>query len=350
LHDYCLHHALHQYCQRKALDTGQYREQVALECGEAATAIYDRLAATSSLQLWWHYEISRFPVYRWAIRDTLGVITHAEFYRAIVSERIGCPTACLPLAYDTPCVSELPKTASPTDKLTILTVGAVNANKRYEAVIRALAESPLLRERCRYRVVGAASPAQQRMIQLALQAQPQQLEVTLTGQVPRQQLERELAEADIISCLRYPALEGASASVVEGLLSGKPVIVCDTGCYQEIPDDLVMKVAPDREHTQLTRALEHIVNDPAQATARAKRARAWAVERHAPSAYARSVLEFAEHVLYQRPVLQVADRLAQQLESWQSQPDSDLLRRIDQVMEQTFADMASRRPADRRAA
>ncbi len=144
LHDCCLHHALHHHCLRTGSVTGAYREQVASECGPSASHIYDRLLETGCSQLWWHHELARFPIFRWAMRDTLGIVTHAEFYRETVAKRIGCPAVTIPLAYDTPLASTC-STKPTDDKLTILTIGAVNANKRYEAVIRALAESPLLR-------------------------------------------------------------------------------------------------------------------------------------------------------------------------------------------------------------
>jgi glycosyltransferase involved in cell wall biosynthesis len=336
LHDYCLHHALHHHCQRTTLSSAQYRDQLQAECGAEAVQVYDRLSKTSSPQLWWHHELARFPVYRWAIQDTLGVITHAEFYRGTVAQRVGCPTACVPLAYDTPLDAKRETHRQQSGKLTILTVGAVNANKRYEAVIRALAESPLLRERCRYRIVGSANTAQRQMIRIAAEAHLHQPDVSLTGQVTREVLREEMAAADIISCLRYPALEGASASVVEGLLSGKPVVVCDTGCYREIPNDVVFKVSPGREHTQLTHVLEQIVMDYPAALARGQAAQTWAGSRHESEFYARQLMDFAERVLYNRPVLQVVDRLAQQLRHWQSHPDASLLNRIDRTLIELF--------------
>jgi glycosyltransferase involved in cell wall biosynthesis len=345
LHDYCLHHALYQHCQRSIPTGGDYRGHLQTECGSEATRIYDRLLESGSSQLWWHYELARFPVNRWAIQDTLGVVTHAEFYRQAVARGVGCPTTCIPLAYDTPVAANREPTGQPSDKLTILTVGAVNSNKRHEAVIRAMAESPLLRQRCHYRIVGTADAAQRQMIQMALSTYTQPPRVSLTGRVSRETLRDEIASADIISCLRFPTLEGASASVVEGLLSGKPVVVCETGCYQEIPDDVVFKVSPQHEHSQLTQALEHITNDYPSALRRANAAQQWAAPRHAPGAYAQAFRDFAQRVLYNRPVVQLADRIAHQLRKWSAHPDACLFHQVDQAMLDLFGRQARARRA-----
>ncbi len=174
------------------------------------------------------------------------------------------------------------------------------------------------------------------MINLSLEAHPHRPDVELTGPVSREQLRQELAAADIVSCLRYPALEGASASVVEGLLSGKPVVVSATGCYTEIPDAVVFKVDPRHEHTTLTQAFETIVADYHAAAIRGQEAQRWATPRHCPERYASQLLNFAQQTLYNRPVLQLTDRIADQLRRWSAPADPLLLQQVDRVMFELF--------------
>ena len=46
----------------------------------------------------------------------------------------------------------------------------------------------------------------------------------------------ELAgDADLFINLRKPNTEGSSASLVEQLDTGRPVVVLDSGCYGEVP-------------------------------------------------------------------------------------------------------------------
>ena len=51
--------------------------------------------------------------------------------------------------------------------------------------------------------------------------------IDFLGEVDDATLTRELERADILSCLRKPILEGASASAIEGMKSGRPIIVAD---------------------------------------------------------------------------------------------------------------------------
>ena len=173
-----------------------------------------------------------------------------------------------------------------------------------------------------------------------LQQEVKQLEhpidISFTGRVDRETLEREVSQAHIISCLRCPALEGASASVIEGLRSNRPVIVSDNGCYREIPDDLSFKVSPVKEHQELTYQLEWIVKNYDKAKHQAVRANQWATERHCPKAYSKAMLEFIDMVLYNAPVLRTSDRVAAALKTWGIEANSPLLERIDVGMQDLF--------------
>ena len=335
LHDYSLHSAMNHHCHLES-DNGTYRDNLGAEWGEPALAAYDRALASGDHNDWWQNGISQFPTYRWALRETLAVVTHATFYRDAVANRLGCPVTTIPLAYDSPCQGDISSNRDPNDKLTLLTVGAVNANKRYEATIQAIAESELLRNRIRYRIVGAINDSGKHRIEAALKAQSHEVDVTLTGNVDRDTLERELVNADAMVCLRYPALEGASASVVEALLTGKPVIVCRTGCYAEIPEDLAFHVAPDDEVNQLSAVLHNLVNDYDTAQERGRRACKWARARHAADAYVDQLLRFIPNVLYDQPVLAVADRIGKQLRAWRVPENDVLMGRVDLAMDDLF--------------
>lgn len=351
LHDFSLHHALLQHCSHNASQHGEYLDHIHAECGLTALQTYERLARENNLHQWWDMAIAQHPVYRWALRHTLGVVTHANFYRSQVDERIGAPTTTIPLAYDSvwePSENgdQASVMASPPRKLTILTVGSVNPNKRHQTVIQCLAHSKFLRERCQFRIVGHIESTQQKKLERLLESFSHRPDVVITGSVSRDRLQKELANAHILSCLRYPALEGASASVIEGILTGKPVIVCNTGCYQEIPDHLVFKIDPNHERSELSHTLEQILRHYDEATQKALTARQWAQERHSPAQYASAFLQFARQVLYNQPVLKVADRIADQLRAWNAPPNPQFLERIDSTMRGLFTGS----PPEQRAA
>lgn len=347
LHDFSLHSALNHYCHETAPHNGTYRDQLDAEVGESATQAYDHFLADEDEHDWWQNASSRFPVYRWALRQTLGVVTHAEFYRDVVSERLGCPVTTIPLAYDSPLGTVQSPTLAADDRFILLTVGSVNANKRYRSVIEAIGSSPQLRERVQYRIVGDVNESGRQQIEAAVRAQAGPVDVAVLGRVQREQLEAELHGAHAISCLRFPALEGASASVIEAMLSSRPVLVSRTGCYREIPSQFVYPITPQNEVAELTTALESIVGDYPTAIARGKSARDWTLSRHSADAYADQLLRFVPEILYNQPVIAVADRVAEQLKRWQpSVVDDVLMERMDRAM----TDLFGNQPADRRAA
>ena len=101
---------------------------------------------------------------------------------------------------------------------------------------------------------------------------------------------RHLAAVDAICCLRNPVLEGASASLILAMRTGRPVLVSDHGPYAEIPDGLVLKCRPGHEATDVRLHLEALLADPAPARAMAQRARAYAKATFTASGYADRLL------------------------------------------------------------
>lgn len=73
-------------------------------------------------------------------------------------------------------------------------------------------------------------------------------------------------------------LEGASASAIEGMLSGRPTVVADAGFYAELPDALVVKVDPAIDPAALAAALEPLVLDEPARRRMGAAASAWATE------------------------------------------------------------------------
>ncbi|HEU4848924.1 MAG TPA: glycosyltransferase, partial [Terrimesophilobacter sp.] len=151
-----------------------------------------------------------------------------------------------------------------------------------------------LRTACEYRLVGAVEPAIAR--ELTVLAEELGVTIAITGAVAEPDLAREIAEADIVCCLRFPALESASASAIESLLAGKAVIVADHGFYASIPDDAAVKIDPERVETALGTALAALGSD-AQARARlGKRGRDYARATFRADNYAEQLLDLAREV------------------------------------------------------
>jgi glycosyltransferase involved in cell wall biosynthesis len=188
---------------------------------------------------------------------------------------------------------DLPPPPVPWSRTTIAVIGHLNPNKRIDQVILAIGSSPFLRRRCRLRLIGdATEAARQQLVSLASIADIAPLEIT--GWVSDDELRSQLRDVDVISCLRNPVLEGASASLILGMVSGRPTLVSDQSFYADVPDNCVLKCTPGAEALDVMRHLERLVASPDEALAMGQRARSFALKRFSPASYAKSLIALLE--------------------------------------------------------
>jgi glycosyltransferase involved in cell wall biosynthesis len=256
------------------------------------------------------------PMTEWIASMALGVLTHSSWSIDRVLSSCPGPVQVAGLPFEAPTVVEgsTPGRPKRDGDFTVLTVGHMNANKRIESVIRAIASSERLRERTTYRLVGPIDPD----VQDRLSSSSDQLGVKLSieGLVGDADLRAALDEADVVCCIRRPTLEAASASAIEAMLHRKPVIVMDAGFYAELPDDCVAKVSPEHEVEGIARALEAFESDPAARLAIGRRAFAYASETFRADRYATNLVELCRRVAVAAPVIEATRYYADVLARW----------------------------------
>ncbi len=213
-----------------------------------------------------------------------GVVAHSPFYADALDPCDG-PVAIIPLAWDLDEAARLvaakPNTPRSDGRIGIATIGhIINRNKCADRVIKAIGASEALKARCDYRLVGAIEDKERE--HLVGLASEQGVSLTILGGVDDATLNAEIARADVISCLREPVLEGASASAIECMMHGKAVMVSHAGFYLELPADCVIRVAAQTRPEDILKSLEPIALDPAKRDAVAARAKAFADEVFSP--------------------------------------------------------------------
>jgi glycosyltransferase involved in cell wall biosynthesis len=166
-------------------------------------------------------------------------------------------------------------------------------------------------------------------------------EPEFTGWVDDADLSRHLAAVDAICCLRNPVLEGASASLILAMRTGRPVLVSDHGPYAEIPDGLVLKCRPGREATDVRLHLEALLADPAPARAMAERARAYAEATFTAGAYAPRLLAHVDRVTETLPAVRAGRGLGRTLAGFGMAPDDPAGERVAAALD----DLLDRRRA-----
>ena len=294
-----------------------------------------RFHAATGRADWYEYTSKHFPMTEWIARLGYGAVAHSSFYAERLRRCCGGPVLVTPLAYD--ALSDFQPLAGRGERssVVILTIGHVNENKRIESVIRAIASSDVLRNRCRYHVVGLVTDQERDRLRAAAQAVCfDGLEIT--GEVSDEILRAQIEVADVICCLRWPVLEGASASAVEAMLSGRPIVVTDAGFYRDLPDDLVFKVDPNRELESLISQLARLVLDPRLRAAVGAQAATWAKTAFSVEGYVARLIPLLEEVTRLRPTLGVAAHFGHLFSELGLGPNDPAVERLATTVEALF--------------
>jgi glycosyltransferase involved in cell wall biosynthesis len=272
---------------------------------------------------------ARYPLLEWLARKCVAAVAHSGHY--VDRLRAACPgrVETIPLAMRFP---SLPPPPAPWEILTIAVIGHANPNKRIDRLILGVGASAKLRARCRIRIIGETTP-DMRLALERIAAVAGVAPLQFTGWIPDDDLARSLRDVDAICCLRNPVLEGASASLLLAMSSGRPTLVTNHGCYAEAPEDAVLRCAPDHEARDVARHLGRLLDDPTRGAETGKRARAHVCGRLGPVAYVDALLPLVEQAIADRPRFAARRSLVDTLASFGLGRADAACARIDSTLE-----------------
>jgi glycosyltransferase involved in cell wall biosynthesis len=276
---------------------------------------------------------SKIPMTEWLAKRCAGVVAHSRFYRTKLELACPGPIAVIPLCYEGREVALRPKSSS--GDLVVAIIGIINPNKCADLVIQAIVGSAILRERCWLRLVGAVTHREKARLNACCHSAGWD-RVEFLGEVDDATLTAELQRADIIACIRRPALEGASASAIEAMKAARPIIVANSGFYADLPDDCVLKVRADPSAAELTAVIETLVRDPSLRLQTGQRAREWAMETFSTARYVTAMEGLIEDVIGTEPLFDLAKRLAGDLSALGIASESRLITRVSSRMDALF--------------
>ena len=326
-HDFYLHNLFNGWLAARGLGGAAAEVEMVATYGESCRELAQRAAAG---QLHLTELADHFPMTEWVASRCAGAMAHAEFYLNRLASSCPGPVTFGRMPFGGRSAPELPRRRR--KRLKVLTVGVMNPNKCADKLIEGIAASPQLSDTVEYRLVGPIEPAERSRLEgLAVQLGYDRLRIV--GPVDDQELARELDEADIICCLRNPVLEGSSASAIEGMLSGRPVIVADAGFYAELPDDMVFKSPADIPSKALTSLLLRLANDEPLRRAAGSRARAWAEQAFSLPGYCAAVREAMDMTTRASPWLAVGRALGEDIASLHLQADDPVIARIGGLLD-----------------
>ncbi len=317
LHDFFLGHLFwarfqHDYSQAKKILCTWYSEDVAND--------YFNYSSSEAF-----IEGTRkvAPMTEWICSMANSVITHSGWESERVLKACAGPVRLLPLGYNKPSdISSKAKTQASDclDKFVVLTIGHVNLNKRAESVIKAIANSSVLKKRCIYHLVGAIQ--EDMASRLTDLAKTNGVTLVISGELEEHDLISAIEECDVMSCLRWPCLEAASASLIEALLNGKPTIVTDAGFYSELPSSCVVKINYKNELAELQKTLELLYKDPAYCKTISEEGRRWASMTFTVENYVSGLIETALALSKSAPILNAIHYFSNTISRWSEAPDA----------------------------
>jgi glycosyltransferase involved in cell wall biosynthesis len=257
-----------------------------------------------------------FPLFEEAIAGAYAVVTHAPFASRRVAAVFPGIVHTLALPH---CPSRITPAGSrkalevPEGRLLAITIGDVNPNKRIRSVLEALRDAPDLASRIFYVIIGSQNGGHATELINTVKQFGLERAVRFVGYAPDELLASYLIHADFCVTLRYPTTETASASAIEQLTYGKPLIVSDTGFYVDLPGDCVLKVPVDGEAAGLTDAMRRLAGSSLLRQEMGARASAYAKQTFRAEQYAARILEIGAEVLDAKPLLAFVDRVGREL-------------------------------------
>ena len=265
----------------------------------------------------------QWPMTEWICSMASGTVTHSKWGCDRVIKSCPGPVRVVPLAYNSPglALAGSKQKPLPTTKLKLLTIGHVNPNKRVESCIKAIGGNPTLRETVSYRLVGAIQPEMK--VKILELAQSHDVEVEISGEVDDNTLALAIIDADVISCLRWPSLEAASASAIEAMLYGKTTIVTNTGFYKELPEQYVLKINHDKEIEELEATLLSLHANPGLLDVKGQQAQEWAKSTFTAENYAHQLVDMSSACIRTNSTLKAVSYYAGILHGWGA--DTNLL-------------------------
>ena len=261
-----------------------------------------------------------------------GAVIHAPHYRAAVEAACPGPVTTIPLSHT---FEALPPPRTIGERLVVTTIGHVNSNKRAGEVIRALGASERLRDHTLYMLAGPVE-SEERARLLALARRVGAPEPYFAGWVPDEVLRTLMTGTDVFCCLRYPALEGGSGSLIFSMLSARPTLVSDHASYGEVPNGLVMKCTPGQEAAHVMHHLETILDDPVSARMMGERAREYALHRFSPATYTATLLQALDAATRAMPAIRTARRVGRRFAEIGMRPGDPAVERMDAALTEMF--------------
>lgn len=322
LHDIRLHHFFDGLYRVRWRDPDAYQAVMGKYYGEQGRLDAAECFAQEARNI--DEMAERYPLTQLATEGALGVLVHTRDAFDQLKRESVCPLVYAPLPFSAG-VGPLRHQASggtvegadggPPYRLILF--GYLGRNRRLDALLKALAESPL-KEHFHLDIYGQILD-DNKHLRANIRALGLKRLVTVHGFVPEAELDQALSLAHLAINLRYPTMGEASGSQLRIWSHALPSLVTRVGWYATLPPETVAFVRPAQEIQDIKAHLSAFLKAPGSFARMGERGRALLEEEHAPEAYAQAIVEFADaagRYGTQAAAYQLARRATELMSDW----------------------------------
>ncbi|WP_293868717.1 glycosyltransferase [uncultured Alsobacter sp.] len=217
---------------------------------------------------WDSSHVLGMPLIEPYVASAAAVIVHSDFAEQETRPHTRAPTLRLGLPWDQKqslTDEEIATWVAKTrlgGSVRFASFGHINRAKCLDLVVRAFDHEPSLRKNATLLIAGYPRDREytQELVDLVDHLKLKDV-VTFEFSVTTERLQEIKIESDVFVNIRSPNTESASGSLIEQLNTGKPIIIYDSGCYAEVPDEAAVKVAPINSLAALAEAMAEIATD-----------------------------------------------------------------------------------------
>ena len=214
------------------------------------------------------------------------IITHNPDLMNDLARRTGLYCALLPLPFNVPEETTRPDSGKADDKRDLLVFGYIGHNRCLDTICELIKG----RTDIRLHLAGQIGPPdlQDAIAVLKRDGCP----IVDHGFVEEDALDKLIRESDLVFNLRHPTMGEVSGSQLRIFANGGLSIVCDTGWYGSLPEDVTLKVKPNRIRQELPALIDKIVHDPAAFGGMRRAAYAYVKREHGLDRFAEAFSRF----------------------------------------------------------
>lgn len=302
LHDYVLHHFLiGQYLNRgKALD---YVKLMRRSYGVEGEATAREVIKGKLPEMLFNY-----PLCDGAIEAARAVLVHSEYARNLIKQRhpeklVGLVRMGVPMPEVALKAEARTRLDLSQDEFIVVSLGHLNPYKRLDSALWAFRAFSRDYPNSRYILVGSPSPNYD--VKAMIRALGLEAKTQVVGYASGAEYRDYLSAADVCINLRYPTAGETSASLLRIMGAGRPVLVSRTGAFEELPDDVCVKIdVDDAEEELLLEYLRLLATRPVLREQLGQNARCFVAELHRPADAAHDYYLFLCQVLGRQPQIE----------------------------------------------